>query len=78
MSSSLRIEATPSEVRISTPAFSAASMRVSMMVSELLVTGNILPSGSVLSCTPREVNQSMVSEALKRLKGPMRDFSPRG
>ncbi len=69
---------TPVDVRISTPASEAALVRVSMMVCELLVVGNMRPSASVFSSTPREVNQSMVCVAWNLLNGPMSDFSPRG
>ena len=65
-------------VRISTLASWAAVVRQSMMVWEESVVGNMRPSASVLSPTPREANQSMVSVADQRWRGPMSDLWPRG
>mmetsp|Transcript_5616 Transcript_5616/g.11865 ORF Transcript_5616/g.11865 Transcript_5616/m.11865 type:complete len:432 (+) Transcript_5616:41-1336(+) len=53
-------------VRTSTPALMAACVIVSMIVCELSVTGNILPSLSVLSSTPLDVNQSYASSGVNR------------
>ena len=49
-----------------------------MMVREESVTGNMRPSGSVLSRTPRASNQATVSVGENRWSGEMSARSPRG
>lgn len=48
------------------------------MVAESSVTGNIRPSFSVLSSTPRSRNQATVSAGPNRWKGPISSRDPRG
>ena len=54
---------TPQFTRSLTPAAAAASSRQSMMVCDESVAGNLRPSASVFSGTPRAVNHATVSLA---------------
>ena len=49
-----------------------------MIVCEESVVGNIRPSLSVLSFTPRAANQATVSAAENLCTGLINSFSPRG
>ena len=69
---------TPQFVRMTTPAFCAAPIRQSTIVCELSVTGNIRPSASVFSFTPRASNHSPVSRGCQRLNAPSSSRAPRG
>ena len=57
-------------VRTMTPACFALSRRQFAMVSEESVIGNMRPSDSVFSFTPRSSNQFTVSAAWKRVNAP--------
>ncbi len=65
-------------VKSRAPECAAARMRQSTIVAESSVTGNIRPSFSVLSSTPRPSNQATVSAGPKPVKGPMSSREPRG
>ena len=69
---------TPRLVRTSTPALVAAPSTQSTMVAESSVMGNIRPSDSVFSSTPRASNQATVSRGDQRWKAPSSSRPPRG
>ena len=72
------MDSTPQFNRSFTPALVAAFIRQSMIVCEELVVGNIRPSLSVFSFTPRATNQSTVSRAENFWNGASSARSPRG
>ena len=59
------------------PAALAALTRQSIIVCDELLSGNIRPSHSALSLTPRFLNQATVSVAPNRCNGPINSRSPR-
>src|SRR5208283_1114531 len=75
---SLDTAQTPLPVRRRAPASLADRIRQPMTVPESSVTGNILPSSSVFSSTPRSPNHATVSAGPNLWKGPISSLDPRG
>ena len=68
----------PLRVKRRTPAAFASASRQAITVSDESVTGNIRPSSSRFSRTPRASNHAIVSSAENRWNGEINSRSPRG